>query len=340
MKQGAHPLRNVKTGGTTNRRPARNISAASALLSCFLLMSISVPLLADTRKDLAHPRYYTIIQEETVTGERIPLDNTEIYATVDRKSILRIMFDSEKLLEAVRGLKQEQKQVCIRIEAYVKPQNAEKYPVTIEKYSIVVRKTETAQEASLPESEETKVTRFTTVAYEVYHHDKKLRLTDPQTGLMTGTIVDTHLDLTSLNLKEGDIAYVTISDIENKQHLSKILEVKSFGLHVYLKSPIILTFRQSGAGETSLAPSPGATIVFKLVRRVETWFEDWLHPGVNIAFLNFDEGEETIEIGMAAALTIYKDFFEIGYGCNLTVAEYPWYFYIGLNFVHLPTKRS
>ncbi len=61
---------------------------------------------------------------------------------------------------------------------------------------------------------------------------------------------------------------------------------------------------------------------------------------MNIAFLNFDEGEEAIEIGVAAALTIYKDFFEIGYGRNLTAREDPWYFYIGLNFVHFPTKRS
>lgn len=336
--QHPHPLAKIKMKKIRTAKAVKNILAASALLSC--LLSMSAVLLADTPEDLTHPRYYTIIQEETVTGERIPLDNNETYATVDSRSIIRIIFDNERLLEAVRGLEQGKKQVSIRIEAYVKPQHAEKHPITVEKYSTVVRKTETVQEASLPDSRETKVTKFTTLAYEVYYDDKKLQLPDPQRGFITGTVINTHLEFTSLNLKEGDIVYVTISDIENERYLSKILEVKNFGLQVYLKSPIMLTFRQSGTGQTSLAPSPGTTIVFKLARRVETWFEDWLHAGVNVAFLNFDEGGESIEIGVAAALTIYKDFFEIGYGRNLTMRENPWYFYIGLNFVPLPTKRS
>lgn len=80
---------------------------------------------------------------------------------------------------------------------------------------------------------------------------------------------------------------------------------------------------------------PGTTIVFKKIRRVQSWFEDWLHLGVNVAFLDFDSAQ-SLEVGMALVLTIYKDFFEIGYGRNLTVREDPWYWYIGLNVVHLP----
>ena len=337
MKQCPDSLTKVKIRETGTRRPIKNIIVVPALLSCFLF--ISVPLLAATREDLAHPRYYTIIEEKTVRGERIHLDDAEIYTTVDSKSIIRIIFDKEKLLETVRALAKEGKKVSIRIEAYVKPQNAEKYPITVEEYSTVVKKTEIAQEASLPESEQTKVTRFTRIESDIYYHDKKLELTDPRTGLITGTIVDTYLDLASLNLKEGERVYLTISDIENDYHFSKVLEMKSFGLKVYFTSPIILTFRQSAAEETSLAPSPGTTIVFKMVRRKEAWFEEWLHPGVNIAFLDFDE-EETIELGLGVALTVYKDFFEIGYGRNLAIRENPWYWYIGLNFVHLPSKRS
>jgi len=337
MKRCPDSLRRVRMREARTRRPIESILVVPALLSCFLFMSI--PLLADTRVDLAHPRYYTIIQEKIVRGPRIQLDNAEICATVDPKSIIRIIFDKEKLFETVRALAKEEKGVSIRIEAYVKPQNAEKYPITVEEYSTVVKKTEIAQEASLPESRQTKVTRFTRIESDIYYHDKKLELTDPHTGLITGTIVDTYLDLASLNLKQGERVSLTISDIENDYHLSKVLEIKGFGLKVYFTSPIILTFRQKAAEETSLAPSPGTTIVFKMVRREKTWFEEWLHPGLNIAFLNFDK-EETIELGVGVALTIYKDFFEIGYGRNLMIRENPWYWYIGLNFVHLPGKRS
>lgn len=330
------PLRKVKMRDMRTRRLIKNTLAVASLLSCFLF--ISVPLLADTQEDLAHPRYYTIIQEETAKGERIQLDNTEIYGTVDSKSIIRIIFDKEKLFETVKALAQEEKKVSIRIEAYIKPQNAEKYPITVEEYSTVVKKTEIAQEASLPESEQTKTTRFTRSEYEIYHHDKTPESAPSQTELASGTIVDTYLELASLNLKKGDTVYLTVSDIEHHYHLSKVLEVKSFGLEVYFTSPIILTFRESPAGETVLAPSPGTTIVFKIVKRRGTWLEDWLHFGLNIAFLDFDE-KQSLEFGLGAAMTIYKDFFEIGYGRNLTIRENPWYWYVGINFVKFPTKR-
>ena len=337
MRQSPDVVRKVKMRAARIARPIRNIILTATLLSCFLFMSAS--LRADLRENPVHPRYYTFIQEQTVKGERIPLANTEIYAAVDPKSIITIMFDKEKLFKAVRALAQEDKSVCIRIEAYIKPQNAEKHPITVEKYSTVVKKTERTREPPLPEFEQTKVTTFSTTAYEIYHHDRKLELTDPGMGIIIGSIADTHLEFISLNLKQGDRVYLTISDIENDYHLSKVLEVKNFGLETYLKSPITLTFRQSAAGETSVAPSPGTTIVFKMVKRKKTWFEDWLHFGINIAFLDFDE-EESIELGIGMGLTIYKDFFEIGYGRNLTVHENPWYWYAGLNFVHLPGKRS
>lgn len=176
---------------------------------------------------------------------------------------------------------------------------------------------------------------FTRTEYEIHHHDRKLGLSPSQPDDLIRVTVDTHIDLASLNLQRGDRVYLTVSELENQYHLTKILEVKSFGLEVYLKSPIILTYRESADGETSLAPSPGTTIVFKKVGRVQSWFEDWLHLGVNVAFLDFDSAQ-SLEVGMALALTIYKDFFEIGYGRNLTVREDPWYWYIGLNVVHLP----
>ena len=68
----------------------------------------------------------------------------------------------------------------------------------------------------------------------------------------------------------------------------KILEVKNLALEAYLKSPIVLTYRESGSGETSVPVSLGTRIVFEKVGRVGSWFEDWLHPGANMAFLDFD----------------------------------------------------
>jgi len=320
------------------RRPVKDIEMKNVLRFSTLLtflLSMSASLVAGAQEDLAHPRYYIVIREETADGEGIQLDSAAIYGTVDSKSIIRILFDREKLTEALGIFPLEETEAVIRIEAYVQPQNAEKYPVSVEKYSTVVKRTEIAQEASLPESQETKVTMFTRTEYEIHHHDRKLGLSPSQPDDLIRVTVDTHIDLASLNLQRGDRVYLTVSELENQYHLTKILEVKSFGLEVYLKSPIILTYRESAGGETSLAPSPGTTIVFKKVGRVQSWFEDWLHLGVNVAFLDFDSAQ-SLEVGMALALTIYKDFFEIGYGRNLTMREDPWYWYIGLNVVHLP----
>lgn len=139
MRQSPDVVRKVKMRAARITRPIKSIILTAALLSCFLFMSAS--LRANLRENPVHPRYYTLTQEQTVNGERIPLANTEIYTAVDPKSIITIMFDKEKLFKAVRALAQEDKSVCIRIEAYIKPQNAEKHPITVEKYSTVVKKT-------------------------------------------------------------------------------------------------------------------------------------------------------------------------------------------------------
>lgn len=60
---------------------------------------------------------------------------------------------------------------------------------------------------------------------------------------------------------------------------------------------------------------------------------------MTIALLDFDE-EQSLELGVGVALTIYKDFFEVGYGRNLTIREDPWYGYFGLKVVKFATKRS
>ena len=305
----------------------------------FCLVFVSAPLLADISEPFAHPGYYTTIKEETLKGDSIVLDNTELSSLVDFRSIIRIVFDEEKLSEVVKALNRQGKKVSIRIEAFIKPDNAEKYPITVPGYSTVVRTTEVAQEAALPESEKTKITSFTKVEYEIYYHDQEPTLTPAETEAAIATLPDTHLEIASLSLNKGDRVYVTVSDIENHYRLSKVLEVKSFGLEVYFTSPILLALRQSVDQKVSLAPSPGTTIVFKMTGRSASLLEDWLHFGLSIAFLNFDE-RQPLEVGLAVALTVYKDFVEIGYGRNLMVGENPWYWYIGLNVVKLPTARS
>lgn len=100
-----------------------------------------------------------------------------------------------------------------------------------------------------------------------------------------------------------------------------------------------MTYREAAGEEATLAPSPATTLVFKMVKRKAVWLEEWIHPGLNIDFLDFDE-EQSLELGVGVAMTIYKDFFEVGYGRNPTIREDPWYWYFGLNVVKFPTKRS
>jgi len=90
-------MRTVETG-----KAIRNLLAASVLFSCFL--SLSVPLLADAREELCHPGSYVTLEEETIGGETIPLDNSVGHARVDRRSLIKVIFDKEKLLDALRAL--------------------------------------------------------------------------------------------------------------------------------------------------------------------------------------------------------------------------------------------
>jgi len=315
----------------------KKVLVVSTLL--FFLLFVSAPLLADIAEPIAHPSYYSIIREETVKGDSIVLDNNELSGQIDSRSIIRIMFNEEKISELIKALNRQGKKASIRVEAFVKPENAEKYPITVEGYSTVVRRTEVAQEAALPESEKTKITSFTKIQYDIYYRDQEPTLAQAETEAAIATLPDTYLDFAYLSLKKGDRVYVTISDIENHYSLSKVLEVKSFGLEVYFTSPILLALRQSADQKISFAPSPGTTIVFKMVGRKASLLEDWLHFGLSIAFLDFDD-RQPLELGLAVALTLYKDFVEIGYGRKLMVGENPWYWYIGLNVVRLPTSGS
>lgn len=329
------------------RSPIKGIIAVSTLLFCSLFMS--PPISANSPVEFVHPRDYTSIFEETLHGERIQLDNSDIYAIVDTKSIIRITFDKEKLFEIARTLAKEKQQeenqeenqgkklISIQIEAYVKPKEAQKYPITVEKYLTVIKKIETSGEVSSPKSKETEPKKkVSTISYEVIYHEKSLESFDPEKGQITGAIVDTYLDLASLSLDEGDRVYLTISDVETQYHISKTFEVKDFGLKVHLRTPVMLIYRLSSNSDAVLSPSGGATVVFKIVDRKIRWLEDSVRFGVNIAFLDFDDAQ-SIEIGLGLAVTIYNDFFEIGYGLNLNVKEDPQYWYIGLNVLQLPT---
>lgn len=84
--------------------------------------------------------------------------------------------------------------------------------------------------------------------------------------------------------------------------------MKKFGLQLYPTTPIVITYRLAGEESAMLAPSAGSTIVFRLVRRRKTIFEDWIHPGINVAFLDFDK-EQAIELGIGFGLTIYTRIF-------------------------------
>lgn len=294
-----------------------------------------------------HLRDYVRIIEETTTGEQIELDNEAIQAVIDNKSIVRVIFDKEKLFEVLKTPVQEEEEerkIHLRVEAYVKPEKEEKYPLTIEGYTTVIKKTELTQEEvpvavgyTLP-LEQARIIRLTRVEYEICYYEKILQFTNLEKRSLEASLPDTYLDLSSLNLKEGDRVYLTILDIKNNQHISKVLRIKKFGVQVYPITPIMLTYRLSPEKEVMLAPSPGATLVFKIVRRRETLFENWLHPGINIAFLDFDD-KQSIELGVGPTLTIYRDFFEIGYGINLSVRKDRQYWYLGLNAIQLPGKK-
>ena len=302
-------------------------------ISFFLLFIMSVSLFANVAVDFVHPKYYTNIVEETSDGKRIQLSNNTIYAMVDAKSILRIIFDNEKLFEITKTLEKDDR-ITIRIEAYVQPKGAEKYPVPVEKYT-TVNKSETSEE-TYPESEGAMPRKVSKVTYEVYYHEKTLQIFDPATGEIMGAVVDTYLDLASLNLKEGDRIFITITEVETQYYLTKVFEIKDFGVKVYTTTPIVFTYRPLKDREVIFTPSAGTTLVLKYSGRKIKWFEDWFHFGINISFLDFDE-TQAIEVGLGPALTLYKDYLEIGYGFNLSVEDNPGYWYIGFNVIHLPT---
>lgn len=308
--------------------------------SCCLLL-ISIRAVANTPVDYVHPRYYTSMFEETIGGETIRLSDTDIRAIVDRRSIIRIVFDKEKLGEIARILGEQASRgegpegIFLRIEAYVNPKDAERYPVPVEKYSTVQKKTEAPRTPLPEESGASRADKVGKIIYEVYYHEKSLQLYDSETGEVIDSIVDTYLDFSSLNLREGDRVYLIISDVETQYYISKIFEVKYFGPKVYATTPMIFTSRLSNKGDTT-SPSVGTTVVLKLVSRNAKWLEDWLHFGINVAFLDFDP-TQTIELGLGFALTFYKDYFEIGYGYNLSMEEDAQYWYVGLNVVNLTT---
>lgn len=322
---------------TTKIRKLINYLMISSVL-CVLVFSVSMPLYADTTEDIIHLLYYTSITEETTTGDKIVLDNRDIHAVIAVKSSIRITFDEEKLFEVAKYVAKEGGSIVIRIEAYVKPQKADRYPISVDHYSTVIRKTETSQEMAVPGSGDTTITKLARTEYEVHYCQKTLQLAHPEQEEITRTIPDTYIDLASRDLVDGDRVYITISDTKNNYHINKILEVKQFGLEVYFTTPIMLAYRPSTEEGTVLAPSPGTSVIFKIVRRRKTLFEDWLHPAINIAFLDFDP-KQSIEIGLGVGLSIYKDFFEIGYGYNLSVADDSEYWYIGMNIIRLPGQK-
>jgi len=54
-----------------------------------------------------------------------------------------------------------------------------------------------------------------------------------------------------------------------------------------------ITGELPNGGETVLTPCAGTSVIFKTVARRNTVCEDWLHPAINIAFLDFDPHQST-----------------------------------------------
>ena len=160
-------------------------------------------------------------------------------------------------------------------------------------------------------------------------------------------IKDGQVNLIDNKLEHGDRLIVTVTNkVDAKTTISKswYFIVTDFGWSSSVEVSLIFVkpndYRGPKGEESTLEldkswkPAPGGSLLFRYRSPRNEFLTDILIPGfgINISLLDFDPGN-MMEIGAGPVISLLDNNLIGGLGWNLSVPDYPIYWFIGFNFL-------
>ncbi len=156
------------------------------------------------------------------------------------------------------------------------------------------------------------------------------------------------IDLSSYPLNRKEIITIKVQfrskepdGTEKIEHVSAYrLEVEKLDLHASATASLIFARAETGDAEaTDWQPNvAGMLNWYYRIREPDTTGENlwnWLSPGAGVHVASLDQGDDTIEFGLGANVTLWNGLLNAGYGFNLSQQDDREYYFVGLNLLYL-----
>lgn len=274
-----------------------------------------------------HPKDFVTVNEVVSPKRSVPL--TEIF---DKRSNIQIVFDTNYLQQ---NLTNHGDRVEMRVEASVQRKDGKKTPIAVDNFISVEGEGRT---------------------FKYVFHDK---LYENVGGAFPNVLPDSFLFVSNEGLKDGDVIYIKITDIETQSDVNYVTTAGKFGWNSAVIDSFFLlrrkgvtdSERQAGINDVNYRPAPGMTHawVFSPRKRGARFlqpgfgynvsFTDWNDPSFDAASGQFiDTDANKIEITAGLTFSLFDNALQFTYGWNLNVEQDRRYFGVGFSFFRLADK--